>query len=74
MCPRPIETEKAYTSRTRQALAFSSHFGTFTPFTVSHRASESSPIKAGTATQRNNAPAIGGERITARLRPANALN
>ena len=31
----------------REALAFSSHFGTFTPFTVSHRATDSSPMNAG---------------------------
>jgi len=28
--------------------AFSSHFGTFTPFTMSHRQSDNSPVKAST--------------------------
>jgi hypothetical protein len=48
----------------RQALALSCHFGTFTPFTVSQRANDSSPMKAGSRIRRE---ARGGERISAKL-------
>ena len=48
------------------ARAFSFHFGTFTPFTMSHRQSDNSPIKASTR-MRKIVPAYAGARMSVKL-------
>src|ERR1700693_5570595 len=46
--------------------AFSFHFGTFTPFTMSHRQSDNSPIKASIR-MRKIVPAYAGARMSVKL-------
>ena len=72
--PTPIDIVSAtatrrvvFTTMRSSCPACSCHLATFTPFTVSHTANDSSPMNAGTRIDGNSIEASLGERITAAL-------
>jgi hypothetical protein len=61
-----FELRGLWTSDYRTLPTRSFHFGRFTPFTMSHRQSDDSPIKASTRTGRI-VPAYAGARMSVKL-------
>src|SRR2546430_12410433 len=66
--PIPTSSQLYLGTLDRQALAFSFHFSTLTPFARSQRQSDASPIKAGTRMAGNNRfSSAGGSNTAQRL-------